>query len=119
MQDIDPHDTTKWSTAIDIKTGQGGGQIGFITSMSRLFEKSYNLIFNIFCTHNMYCYNFSNFCGGCNRLRVTADGHLKVCLFGDESYSIRDAIRGMFIDINLFTTADILILFKFILRWIR
>lgn len=34
------------------------GQVGFITSM----------------THN--------FCGSCNRLRITADGNLKVCLFG-------------------------------------
>ena len=24
-----------------------------------------------------------NFCGGCNRLRVMADGNLKVCLFGE------------------------------------
>lgn len=33
------------------------GQIGFITSMS------------------------DNFCGSCNRIRLTADGNLKVCLF--------------------------------------
>jgi hypothetical protein len=36
----------------------------------------------------------SNFCAGCNRLRITADGHLKVCLFGDEKLSLKDAIRG-------------------------
>ncbi|CAH1790944.1 unnamed protein product [Owenia fusiformis] len=35
------------------------GQVGFITSMSE------------------------HFCGGCNRLRITADGNLKVCLFGN------------------------------------
>jgi molybdenum cofactor biosynthesis enzyme MoaA len=39
----------------------------------------------------------SNFCGGCNRLRVTADGKLKVCLFGDESLSILDCMRGKYI----------------------
>lgn len=48
------------------------GQLGFITSMSRPF------------------------CSGCNRLRVTADGNLKVCLFGDESQSVslRDVLRS-------------------------
>ncbi len=34
-----------------------------------------------------------HFCGGCNRLRLTSDGRLKVCLFGDESLSLRDALR--------------------------
>lgn len=46
------------------------GQIGFITSMTE------------------------NFCGSCNRLRITADGNLKVCLFGDAEVSLRDAIRS-------------------------
>jgi cyclic pyranopterin phosphate synthase len=35
-----------------------------------------------------------DFCGGCNRLRVTADGHLKVCLFGKSGPSLRDAMRS-------------------------
>ena len=33
------------------------------------------------------------FCAGCNRLRVTADGALKVCLFGGREVSLRDALR--------------------------
>ena len=33
------------------------------------------------------------FCAGCNRLRLTADGALKVCLFGNEEISLRDAMR--------------------------
>ncbi|KAH7361044.1 hypothetical protein BKA65DRAFT_494510 [Rhexocercosporidium sp. MPI-PUGE-AT-0058] len=45
------------------------GRIGFITSM----------------THN--------FCGSCNRLRITSDGNLKVCLFGNDEVSLRDMIR--------------------------
>ncbi|KAJ5994839.1 hypothetical protein N7481_001816 [Penicillium waksmanii] len=45
------------------------GQMGFITSM----------------THN--------FCGTCNRLRITSDGNLKVCLFGNAEVSLRDIIR--------------------------
>ena len=46
------------------------GQIGFITSMSQ------------------------HFCGSCNRIRLTADGNLKVCLFGASEVSLRDALRG-------------------------
>lgn len=45
------------------------GRIGFITSM----------------THN--------FCGSCNRLRITTDGNLKVCLFGNAEVSLRDILR--------------------------
>lgn len=45
------------------------GKIGFITSM----------------THN--------FCGTCNRLRITGDGNLKVCLFGNAEVSLRDILR--------------------------
>ena len=45
------------------------GKVGFITSM----------------THN--------FCGTCNRLRITSDGNLKVCLFGNSEVSLRDIIR--------------------------
>lgn len=45
------------------------GQVGFITSMSE------------------------HFCGSCNRLRLTADGHLKVCLFGNSELSLIDKLR--------------------------
>ncbi|KKY27937.1 putative molybdenum cofactor biosynthesis protein a [Phaeomoniella chlamydospora] len=45
------------------------GKMGFITSM----------------THN--------FCGTCNRLRITSDGNLKVCLFGNSEVSLRDILR--------------------------
>ncbi|CEH16009.1 molybdenum cofactor biosynthesis pathway protein [Ceraceosorus bombacis] len=45
------------------------GKLGFITSMT------------------------DNFCGTCNRLRITADGNLKVCLFGNKEISLRDAMR--------------------------
>lgn len=58
------------------------GRIGFITSM----------------THN--------FCGTCNRLRITGDGNLKVCLFGNAEVSLRDIMRksngGEPIDENAF-----------------
>lgn len=45
------------------------GKVGFITSM----------------THD--------FCSTCNRLRITADGNLKVCLHGNAEVSLRDIIR--------------------------
>jgi molybdenum cofactor biosynthesis protein A len=60
----DPHDTTKWFRT------ESGGKIGFITSMS------------------------SHFCAGCNRLRLGADGQIKVCLFdGSSTISLRDGLR--------------------------
>lgn len=34
-----------------------------------------------------------HFCGTCNRLRLTADGSLKVCLHGNAEVSLRDALR--------------------------
>ena len=45
------------------------GEVGFITSMSK------------------------NFCGGCNRIRLTADGNLKVCLFGTDEVSLLKPMR--------------------------
>lgn len=34
-----------------------------------------------------------HFCGDCNRVRLTADGSFKTCLFGEDELSIRDLIR--------------------------
>ncbi|KAI9484237.1 MAG: hypothetical protein EXX96DRAFT_600228 [Benjaminiella poitrasii] len=45
------------------------GKLGFITSMT------------------------DHFCGTCNRLRITANGNIKVCLFGNAEVSLRDTIR--------------------------
>lgn len=35
-----------------------------------------------------------HFCGTCNRLRITADGNLKVCLFDNAEVSLRDILRA-------------------------
>jgi molybdenum cofactor biosynthesis enzyme MoaA len=35
-----------------------------------------------------------NFCSTCNRVRLTADGNFKVCLFGAAEVSLRDAMRA-------------------------
>jgi cyclic pyranopterin phosphate synthase len=34
-----------------------------------------------------------SFCGGCNRLRLTADGSLKNCLFGEDEFSLREMLK--------------------------
>uniref|UniRef100_A0A034VWT8 Molybdenum cofactor biosynthesis protein 1 n=2 Tax=Bactrocera dorsalis TaxID=27457 RepID=A0A034VWT8_BACDO len=60
-----PNDTSKAYGVPGYK-----GQVGFITSMTE------------------------HFCGSCNRLRLTADGNIKVCLFGNKEFSLRDAIRN-------------------------
>ncbi|CAK8680214.1 unnamed protein product [Clavelina lepadiformis] len=57
-------------TSKAFKVSGFNGQFGFITSMS------------------------DHFCGTCNRLRITADGNLKVCLFGNSEVSLRDEIRS-------------------------
>jgi len=67
-----PNDTTKWWTLPphQVSSSSPLGRIGFITSMSE------------------------HFCGTCNRLRLTADGKLKVCLFGNTEVSLRDLLRS-------------------------
>jgi cyclic pyranopterin phosphate synthase len=34
------------------------------------------------------------YCGTCNRVRMTADGRLRTCLFGDHEVNLRDALRS-------------------------
>jgi cyclic pyranopterin phosphate synthase len=48
----------------------GGGMVGFIASVSRPF------------------------CLNCNRLRLTADGKLKTCLFSDEETDLKGLLRS-------------------------
>jgi cyclic pyranopterin phosphate synthase len=47
----------------------GGGEIGLISSVTQPF------------------------CGSCNRLRLTADGAIRNCLFSDDELTVRDALR--------------------------
>ena len=35
-----------------------------------------------------------HFCGECNRLRLTADGKLRPCLFSDLEYDVRTSVRA-------------------------
>lgn len=34
------------------------------------------------------------YCGDCNRVRLTADGRLRTCLYGDEEVNFRDTLRA-------------------------
>ncbi|EIW86963.1 molybdenum cofactor biosynthesis prote, partial [Coniophora puteana RWD-64-598 SS2] len=58
------------------------GSIGFISSMS------------------------DHFCSSCNRLRLTADGQIKVCLFDNKEISLRDRIRNGATDQELLSLID-------------
>jgi cyclic pyranopterin phosphate synthase len=33
------------------------------------------------------------YCAACNRVRLTADGRLRTCLFGDHEVNLRDPLR--------------------------
>ena len=48
----------------------GQGTVGFISAMS------------------------DHFCSQCNRLRLTADGNIRPCLFSDDEYSVREALAN-------------------------
>ena len=59
-----PHEEPS-STSKGFKVVGYQGRFGYISSMSK------------------------HFCGGCNRIRVTADGHLKVCLFDNREVNLK------------------------------
>ncbi|CAK7220577.1 hypothetical protein SEUCBS140593_004280 [Sporothrix eucalyptigena] len=66
---VDAHHNGPHETSKTYEVPGFAGRVGFITSMTQ------------------------NFCGGCNRLRITSDGSLKVCLFGNAEVSLRDILR--------------------------
>ncbi len=55
----------------------GAGEIGFISPLSH------------------------KFCRACNRLRLTADGHLRICLLSDEEIDLRQSLRNGCSDADL------------------
>lgn len=59
-----------WGPATYYKIPGAKGTIGFISAIS------------------------NHFCATCNRLRLTADGKLRPCLFSDEELDIRSALRN-------------------------
>ena len=63
-------DTDPTRVAKEFKVPGFAGSVGFITSMTE------------------------HFCDACSRLRITADGQLKTCLFRAPEVNLRDALRG-------------------------
>ena len=59
-----------WGPATSFRIPGAQGTVGFITPMS------------------------NHFCGACNRVRVTADGKLRPCLFSDLEYNALDVLRS-------------------------
>ena len=60
----------KSQPAMDYTFAEGKGKVGFINSVTEPF------------------------CGSCNRLRLTAEGQVRNCLFSDAEWDARDLIRG-------------------------
>lgn len=58
------------SPAFEMAVADTGSTVGFISSISRPF------------------------CGGCDRLRLTADGQFRNCLFGRDEHDLRSLLRG-------------------------
>jgi cyclic pyranopterin phosphate synthase len=63
-------ETQRSQPAVDFRYADGRGSVGFINSVS------------------------SPFCGACDRLRITADGRLRNCLFGTQEWNLIDALRS-------------------------
>jgi cyclic pyranopterin phosphate synthase len=67
---IEVPDQDPRAPATEYKYADGGGTVGFIASVSRPF------------------------CGNCNRIRLTADGKLRYCLFAVEETDVKDLLRN-------------------------
>jgi cyclic pyranopterin phosphate synthase len=65
----DPHRDPR-APATDYQFVDGLGRVGFIASVSKPF------------------------CGQCNRVRLTADGKLRYCLFAIEEVDVRSCLRN-------------------------
>ena len=65
---LTPNDHTSGGPARYVDIAETGGRLGFITPHT------------------------GNFCAGCNRLRVTAQGKLRLCLFGEGGVDLRDLL---------------------------
>jgi GTP 3',8-cyclase len=79
---LEPFDADGSAPAERFRFVDGKGEIGLISSVSEPF------------------------CGTCNRLRLTADGALRNCLFSDDEHPVRDLLRGDGSD------ADLALLFR-------
>lgn len=67
--DLRPLDADPHAPARRMRVGDSDATVGFISSITRPF------------------------CGGCDRLRLTADGQFRSCLFGREEFDLRTPMR--------------------------
>ena len=65
--------------AVDYRFADGSGRIGFINPVTQPF------------------------CGDCNRLRITAEGQVRNCLFATSEWDARKLLRGSASDAQLAT----------------
>ncbi len=74
---ITPLDASPHAVAKEFAIAGGVGRLGFVTSMTE------------------------NFCSSCNRLRLTADGKMKNCLFSTTETDLREPLRAGATDAEL------------------
>jgi cyclic pyranopterin phosphate synthase len=79
---LEPDDHRGPAPAERFRFADGRGEIGLVSSVSQPF------------------------CGNCNRLRLTADGAIRNCLFSDDEHPVRDLLR------DGGTDADLALLFR-------
>jgi len=95
-----PFDGNKWSTEKMVSYAEMRSRIeDAFGPLSRLDDPIEEVAKNFAVPGHVGTVSFVTsmtdaFCGGCNRLRVMADGNLKVCLFGAAETSLRDAMRS-------------------------
>lgn len=87
----DPNDTTKHYAVPGF-----AGKVGFITSMASPRSFSFTPASNRdapLTVRSLRLHQTEHFCGTCNRLRVTADGNLKPCLFSPAETNLLPLLR--------------------------
>ena len=57
------------------------------------------------------------FCGSCNRIRVTAQGQLQTCLYGDHCLDLKQLLRSDTTDEDIFTAISSVINNRFVDGW--
>jgi cyclic pyranopterin phosphate synthase len=77
---LTPIGTDPSAVAKDFAVEGHAGTVGFVTSMT------------------------DSFCAGCNRIRLTADGQIKSCLFSPAESDLRSAMRSGATDVDLEAT---------------
>ncbi len=70
LQPAMKHTPSGWGPACYYEFENAKGTVGFISPLSR------------------------HFCSECNRLRLTADGKIRPCLFSDDEYDVREVLRS-------------------------